>query len=333
MVGMGVKVKIKTEKDKILLCDDNGVSCMLMQKPEIEDYNNLSKKTLVVNYHMEEETIWTRFCGIESALQETCGDSAYFACYSMLFAELYDVFVKNSQMKNIICYGMEETDGSAALFQNFTEFTQHGSSFITIPANPFALSAVLNKSCQAAVVCTDVCDELRTVCDVAGKIKRGGRLFLYTKNGDIPAAFSTLPGLSEKRAFGSSSVWSVSAGDALLDFVEENDSESAMLPSLNRVIYNFEELENFIPVMESHEEAPPEAYLRAAELLWEMEDAMLGVYAYLDNPELPILAALLRESVMDCYIGCFMWGEKKHYFERLRQNAESFREAVRTEFK
>ena len=99
-------MKIRNENNKIWLCDESGASCMLMQKPEIEDYGNLSKRALVTNYHLKEETIWERFCSLAFELQDECAESGYLTCYLLLFAELFYVFIGNGQMKNIICYGI-----------------------------------------------------------------------------------------------------------------------------------------------------------------------------------------------------------------------------------
>ncbi len=325
-------MKLKIEKEKILLEDENGISYVLMQKPEIEDYHNLSKRPLVVNYHKEEETIWTRFGRLLSGLWETCGKSGYFACYAILFAELYPIFTDNSQMKNIICYGMDEADGATAIFHNFADFTQEGSSFIALPATSFVFSAVLNKSCQAAVVCLDAVLELRTVCDAVSKIKKGGRLFLYTKNGEIPAVFSALPGLTEKRALGSWAVWSIPIGEEIMAFARENDADAAVVPQVSRLYSAFEELENLMEAAEQCVQIPPQAYLRAVELLWEMEEILFCLYNILDNPELPVLANALREAAMDCYIGSFHRDEIRDYFDRMRQENAIFAEAVRAEF-
>lgn len=324
-------MKIKNENNKIWLYDESGVSCMLMQKPEIEDYGNLSKRPLVTNYHLKEETIWERFCNLAFELQDGCAEFEYLTCYLLLFAELFYVFVGNGQMKNIICYGMEE-DSSAAAFQEFAAFTQEGSSFIKLPGNPFVLSSLLNQSCQAAVVCMDVCSEVRTLCDVISKVKKGGRLLLYTKQGEVPAAFSALPGLSEKKAFGAGTVWSVPVGDALLTFAQENDSESVMLPSINHLFHKFEELERLLSMMENNAEVLSETYLRVVELLWEMEEVLLVLFHVLDNPKLPVLANALRESAMDCYIGSFYQNGMECYLNRFRKETELFREAMRVEF-
>lgn len=325
-------MKIEVEKERLLLCDENGVSHVLMQKPDIEDYRNLSKKMLVTHYHLKEETIWERFCGCMSALEKRCGESVYFSCYSLLFAELFPVFIGNSQMKNIICYGMEEADGAVAIFRNFAEFTQEGSSFIALPASPFVFSAVLNRSCQAAVVCMDVCRELQTICDAVSKIKKGGRLFLYAKNGEMPAAFSTLSGLLEKKVPGPCAVWSVPVGEELLAFAQENDADAAVMPEVSCLCGIFEELETLIRAVEQEEQIPPQVYLRMVELLWEMEEIMLRLYNILDNPELPVLATVLREVAMDCYIGSFCRDEIGDYFDRMRRESTVFAEAVRAEF-
>lgn len=325
-------MRIKIEDHKIWLCNESGgTSCMIMQKPEIDDYINMTTRPLVTNYHLKEETIWERVCCLMSKLEEACTDADYFACYALLFAELYPVFLGNSQMKNIICYRMEENKVSA-LFQDFADFTQKGSSFIALPAGSFVFSSLLNASCQAAVVCVDACDDLQTVCDAVSKIRKGGRLFLYTKSGRIPETLSVLPGLSERRVFGDCAVWSVTVGDDIGRFAQENNSDSANMPVVSHLFHKFEGLENLTSALEGYAKVPSELYLHIVELLWEMEPLLLSLYDVLENPELPILANVLREAAMDCYIGSFRRDEIKNYSDRMWRETKTFYEAMRAEF-
>ena len=141
-----------------------------------------------------------------------------------------------------------------------------------------------------------------------------------------------MPGLSEKRAFGDGAVWSVPVGDALLAYAQENDSESVILPSLNRLFQQFEELEQLLKMTEDNAGARPEVYLRVVELLWEMEEVFLALFHVLDNPKLPVLANGLRESAMDCYIGSFYQNGMESYLDRFRKETELFREAMGVEF-
>lgn len=323
-------MKIKIENDRIELDNEDGETpCVVMKKPEIDDYSNVTERPLVVNYHQEEETVWTRSCRFAQELQSVCGDSPYFGCYLLFLGEFVSVLMANSQTKNIICYGMDGERKAADAFQNFVSFMRKESSFIILPKRPFVFSALLNSSCHAAVVCLDVCEGLRTVCDAANKIRSGGTLFLYTQKDDVPAELSGLLCRAKMRVFGSCAVYSVAMNADIRAFAEENSSEAAMVPRINVLLDKFGELRMLIPLLKDDS---IEGYLYAVELSGQMETLLLALYDALENPELPILANGMKEAVMDCYIGISGGNDMRRYFHRMQQEGKAFTEAMQAEF-
>lgn len=277
-------MKVKIENDKIWLYEeDTGASYMVIEKPQIDDYRNVTSKPLVVNYHLEEETIWGHSCHFVQELQSVSMNSSYFVDYILLFQELYFMLMANSQVKNVICYGME-TDGQvSAIFQDFMDFMKKGSSFIVLPVRPFVFSTLLNSSCQAAVVCLDACESPRIVFDAVSKVRNGGKLFLYTRQ-DVPDELSDILCYAEKRSFASHVLYTITVDTNISAAAQENNSESLMMPFVNTLMNAFEELGNLISVLEQQGKNSPETYLCIVELLWQIEKILLDLYDVLENP-------------------------------------------------
>lgn len=328
-------MKIEIDDNKISLDGEDGRnSCVIMEKPEVDDCSNITVRPLVANYHLEQETIWERSCRFMRELQDACKGSAYLACYGLLFEQLYPVLLSGSQAKNIICYGVdaEERENMSGLFQDFIAFLQKNSSFILLPESPFAFSALLNKSCHAAVVSLDTCASLQIICDAASKLRNGGKLLLYTKKDDVPEELSALLNHACKREFASCAVYSIKIDESVSSYAYENNSEAEIMPAAGLLIHKLGELKNLTSAMESGAECPLEAYPYAVELLSQMEGSLLDLYDVLENPELPVLANLLKEAVMDCYIGAAGRLEEGTYFDRMRRDARFFYEKMSAEF-
>ena len=47
-----------------LQTDDGTSSHILLTKPDIADYGNVTTRPLVKSYHLVRETIWERFCNV-----------------------------------------------------------------------------------------------------------------------------------------------------------------------------------------------------------------------------------------------------------------------------
>ncbi|MBD5458652.1 MAG: hypothetical protein HDR27_08795 [Lachnospiraceae bacterium] len=325
-------MKTKIENDKIWLYDEReGASYIVIEKPQIDDYSNVTIRPLVLNYHLKEKTIWERSCQFVQELQTACMNSPYYVCYILLFRELYTMLMSSSQTKNIISYGMEEENEISGAFQSLVTFMKKENSFIVLPARPFVFSALLNSSCQAAVVCLDACEKMQTVYDAVSRIRNGGKLFLYTMK-DIPDELSVLPCNAEKRVFGSCTLYSVTIDSDINRFAQENNSESAIIPLVSVLLNKFGELRKLSSIFEGQKKDLTEAYLYITELLWQIEAILIDLYDVLENPELPILANVMREAAMDCYIGICHRVDIKNYFNRMRKETQIFIEAMQAEF-
>lgn len=326
-------MKIEIDGNRISINEgDADASHVIMKKPEVDDYSNITARPLVVNYHLVQETIWERSCSFMRKLQNTCGESPYLACYSLLFEQLYPLLLSNSQAKNIICYGMSENEHIAEEIHGFMAFLQENSSFILLPENPFVFSTLLNKSCHAAVFSMDSCKELPVICDAISKIRYGGKLFLYTKSDAVPDELAGLLSHASKSGFGSDAVYSIAINDAISTFACENNSESNMMPYVGIVSDMLQELKKATSMMQNNAECPPEAYITAIELLWQIEKYLIDLYDVLENPELPILANLFREALMDYYIGAANRLDVRTYFDRLFKETRIFYEKMEMEF-
>ncbi|MCM1173812.1 MAG: hypothetical protein NC341_02040 [Blautia sp.] len=325
-------MNVKIEGNKIWLYDeDTDTSRTIIEKPQIDDYANVTARPLVVNYHLNEETIWERACHFVEKLQSVCMDSCYFADYILLFRELYFMLMSSSQMKNIICYGMEEKSNVSSAFQSFMDFMKKGSSFIALPMEPFVFSALLNSSCQAAVVCLDACESLRIVFDAASKVRNGGKLFLYTRK-EIPAELSDFLSHAEKSSFGLCALYAVTVDEEIHLAAQENNSEAAMMPSAGALLHQFEELKALMAMPEKQGKGSPEIYLYIVELLWQMEKNLLALYDVLENPELPVCANSMKEAAMDCYIGISGQVSTRNYDNRMARESRIFMTAMEAEF-
>lgn len=326
-------MKVEIDDTKIFLDEEDGKSpYVIMSKPEVDDCSNLTIRPLVVNYHLVEETIWERSCRLMQEIQNACGNSPYLACYGLLFEQLYPVLLSSSQAKNIICYGMDEGEQVSAVFQDFMTFLQKNSSFILLPEKPFAFSVILNDSCQAAVVSLDKCKDMQMICDAVSKIRYGGKLFLYTQKDDVPDKLNTLIHHALKSSLGSCAVYSVTIDADISTFAHENNFESEIMSSAGVLLSMLGELRDLTLMMENSEECPLEVYPSAVELLWQIEKHLLDLYDVLENPDLPVLANLLKEALMDCYIGTANQFDTRTYFDRLQQELLVFYEKMDAEF-
>ncbi len=326
-------MKIEIDDNKIFIDNGNAdAPYVIMKKPEVDDYSNITARPLVVNYHLAEETIWERSCSFMNELQNICGESPYFACYSLLFEQLYPVFLSSSQAKNIIGYGIDEKDQISEKFHSFMSFLNESSSFIVLPEKPFVFSVLLNKSCHAAVVALDRCMELTIICDIISKIRRGGKLLLFTKRDDVPNGLAELISRALKSSFGSGVVYSITIDDDISLFACENNSESGIMPSAGILLNMLEELRKLTAVIEKNTECLVEVYPTAVELLWQIEKKLIILYDVLENPELPILTNLFREALTDCYIGAVSQFDVRTYFDRMWREARTFYEKMETEF-
>lgn len=324
-------MRIAIDENQIFMEGEGGsVPYRILKKPEVDDYSNLSKRPLVANYHLVEETIWKRVCGLMKALQDNCRDSAYLACYGLLFAQLYPLLLESAQAKNVIGYGIED-GGVSGLLHDFMTFLQKDSSFILLPEQPFVFSALLDKACQAAVASLDRCVNLQILCDILSKVRLGGKVFFYTKEGEIPKGAETIIRRAARSGFESCAVYTVTVDADVYAFAQENNSEAGVL-SVAGVLA--EEFGTFRNLMTAEHPAGSfgEICALSMELLWRMEEKLLKLYDVLENPELPVLANRCREAVSDCCIGAPDGAALETYLDRMGEEMQVFCEKMAAEF-
>ncbi|MBD5522359.1 MAG: hypothetical protein HDR03_14240 [Lachnospiraceae bacterium] len=326
-------MKIEICDDKILVNNENDNNpFVIMKKPEIDDYSNITARPLVVTYHMTKETIWERACHFADKLQLVCGDSQYFACYILIFMEMYPMLLSSSQVKNVISFGMEEESEAVYLFREFMGFLQMDNVLVSLPAKPNVFSALLNKSCHAAIVSLDVCNEMITICDIVSKIRIGGKVFLYTIKDSEWDCLSGLFSYAKKNILNSCVLYSITVNADVSTFAFENNSEALILPLVNDLLNNYEEIKNLMPVMKRPDERPLEVYPYAIEIIGKMERMFLELYDVLENPDLPVFANTLKEALMDLYIGLSNGVDVQTYFDRMCREMENFCAMIEMEF-
>ncbi|MBD5444464.1 MAG: hypothetical protein HDR29_02820 [Lachnospiraceae bacterium] len=330
---MAIKMRIEIYDDKILVDNENDDNpFVIMKKPDIDDYSNITARPLVATYHLTKETIWERACHYADKLQLVCGESQYFACYILIFMEMYPMLLSSSQVKNVIFYGMEEESEAVYLFREFMDFLQMDNALVQLPPKPNVFSTILNKSCHAAIVSLDVCNEMRTICDIVSKIRIGGKVFLYTINDRECDCLSGLFSNAKKNILNSCVLYSITVNADVSTFAFENNSEALILPLVNDLLNKFEEIKNLTPVMKIPDECPLEVYPYAIEIMDKMERMFLELYDVLENPDLPVLANTLKESLMDFYIGSSNGFNVQTYLDRMCHEMEKFCEMMEIEF-
>lgn len=325
-------MKVIINDDKILINNETGsIAYTVMTKPEIDDYSNLTVKPLVTNYHLVQETIWKRSCRVVQEMQDSCKDSPYFACYIMLFASLYPMLISSSQAKNIICYGMNRDEGVLVLFQDFMGFLQENNSLIDLPPNPFALSAILNKSCHAALVSLDACTDNQTIYDAISKLRNGGLLLLYTNQDK--AIDESLSHLATKQVFDSCIIYAINIDERISTAAFENNSESMILPIIDNLMTQFEDLNSLTNTIVQTSGLSLESYPYAITLTNQIERNLIELYDIIEQPRLPIFANAMKEALMDCYIAASNRLDMETCLERLYKETDTFNEAMISEFK
>lgn len=333
MKGVAIKMKIEICDDKILIDNENdGKPFVIMKKPDTDDYSNITARPLVTTYHLTKETIWERACNFFDKLQIICEEKQYFDCYILIFMEMYSILMSTSQAKNIISYGMEKDSEAVCLFREFMDFLQIGNALVSLPAKPNVFSALLNKSCHAAIVSLDVCNDMRTICDIVSRIRIGGKVFLYTIKDSACDCLSGLFRYAKKYTLNSCVLYSIAVNADVSTFAFENNSEALILPLVNDLLSKFEEFKYLMPIMKRPDECPLEVYTYAIELMSKMEHMFLELYDVLENPDLPILANTLKEAVMDIYIGSSNGFDIESYFNRLICEMENFCAMMEREF-
>lgn len=283
-----------------LQTEDAASSCILLTKPDIADYGNVTIRPLVKTYHLLRETIWERFGQCVQELEKRCRDDVHCSCYLMAFSALYAPLLSNSQAKNIFCYGQNMAAPFIALLQDFMTFLQADSSFVPLPPNPFIFSGLANGSFHAAVMDLDTCSDLQTICDAITKVRKNGTVLLYTAGAAPINDIERLLNYAAKTVFASCTLYVLTVDTALGELIYSYSAEALVLTRTEEVFTQTATLKSLIEQIEQ-ECFQPENCLYAIELLCRIEEILFASYDYLENPGLPVKANLLKEAVMDCY--------------------------------
>lgn len=315
----------------ILQTDDATASHILLTKPDIADYSNVTTRPLVKSYHLIKETIWDRFCQCVQDTAKHCTDEVHHDCYAMTFSALYPALLSNSQAKNVLYYGQESAAFFLSFLEDFMTFLQPDSSLVGLSPNPFVFSGLANGSFHAAIIDLDAGCDLRTICDVLTKIRKNGIVVLYTAL-DAPAGDAAkLLSHAAKTVFSSSTLYVFTMEPALCDLIYPYSSEALVLTYTEELLTQVAELKSLIQnILQG--DFHPEDCLYAAKLLARTEKALWAIYDYLEDFRLPVYANTLKEAVMDYYIGLSDKTDRPGYSDKLSLAAQDFFPAIETEF-
>lgn len=314
-----------------LQTDDGTSSHILLTKPDIADYGNVTTRPLVKSYHLVRETIWERFCECVQEINEHCRHDIHCDCYLMTFGPLYTALLSNSQAKNILYYGKKEASSFLSSLQDFMTFLQADSSLVSLPLHPLVFSGLANGSWHAIVMDLDAGCNIRTVCDAITKVRKGGILLLYTAL-DAPA--DDMAGLlhhAVKTAFSSCTLYTFTMEPSLCELLYPYSAEALVLTYTEELLTHAAKVNSLTQNILQGEYLPEDCRY-AMELLTTAEKDLLALYDYLEDPCLPVYANTLKEALMDCCIGLSDGTETQVYLDKLRLAAQIFFTAIESEF-
>lgn len=318
--------------DTNVIISDGEASLTLLKKPEVPDYTNVTSKPYFTYYYEECETVWDRLCLCMKRLADFCPDDPYLGCYALLLNRLYPLLLSDNRAKNIIAYGADTDCMAYRVIQDFMTFLHEGNALTALAVSPFCLTAVQPGSCQALLYRLDTCPALAAVCDAAGKVKPGGLLLLYTVKGQLPEALEPLCSQAEKTSFGACTVYTLTAEETLLPYLQENSSEAFLLSQREDCLKRASDLQNLVRAMLSGASLPDDAYLIAVTILQQSEEILLSLYDYLEDDELPVRANALKEAILSLYAGIRLHRDLASYTQKLTELSEQFFSAVNAEF-
>lgn len=322
---------IINDTNVILQSEDGALSYTLLNKPNLEDYGNLTARPLVTSYHLVKETIWERFCQCMQELDSRFQEDPYLACYAMMFSTFYPFLLSGSQAKNILCYGSSDMGAFFPILQDFMRFLQPNSSLVALPDDPFIFSGLADGSFHGAVLNLDTVSETETICDAISKIRKNGILLLYTAANALPDEPAPFLRQAVKTSFASSSLYTITADDALHALAEPYTAAAFVLDQVELFSAQLQELTQLLPPTET--DLPDrEDCLTALGLLGQMESLLYDVYNYLEDTALPLYADLLKEAVADYCSRLDSPSDIPACKERLNQAAQLFFDAAEAEF-
>lgn len=322
---------ITNETNVILQSKDGALSYTLLTKPDLEDYGNLTVRPLVTSYHLVKETIWERFCQCMQDLDSRLPEDPYLACYAMTFSALYPFLLSGSQAKNILYYGSPDTLAFSPILQDFMRFLQPDSCLVALPDNPFVFSGLADGSWHGAIINLDAVSETGPICDAISKIRKNGILLLYTAAKELPDEPAPFLHQAVRTSFASSSLYTVTAGDALHALAEPYTAAAFVL---DRVALFSARMQELIQLFQPAETDLPgrEDCLTALGLLGQMESLLYAIYDYLEDATLPLYADLLKEAVADYCSRLDSPSDIPACADRLQQAARLFFDAAEAEF-
>jgi len=304
----------------------------LLEKPEYPDYTNVTPRPHFIYYYTKSETIWDRFCFCMEKLPEFCPNDPYLGCYALIFRHLYTLLLSSNQAKNIIAYGAPTDCGAYRIFQDFMTFLQEDNALTALAQTPFSFTALTEASCLALLYRLDTCPALTAVCDAMEKVKPGGLILLYTLGDTMPTALSLIDEKAHKDHFGSCTVYTLHMDEALSSFVQANNSKNFIFSYAGEILKNAKDLYNLIQTILDKKPCTEKTCTASSILLQNTEEALLSIYDYLENDELPILANALKEAVLNYHAGVCGGFDLTTYRERLTQASHLFFSSMKKEF-
>jgi len=318
--------------DTCITLEEGGEIFPLLEKPEYSDYSNITTRPYCTCYYIESETVWDRFRSCMEKLSGFCPGDPYLGCYALIFRRLYTLLLSGSQAKNIIAYGAPTNCGAYRIFQDFMTFLQEGNSLTALAQSPFSFTAFVERSCFALLYRLDACPSLTAVCDAMEKVKSGGLILLYTLQDSLPASLSPFAQTAQKDQFGSCTVYTLYMDESLFSFVQANNSQNFIFSCAGEILKCTDTLYNLIQAILDNNLCSKEACSAAPILLQNTEEALLSIYDYLENDELPIQANALKEAVLNYHIGISGGFDLTAYREKLTQTSRLFFSSIAKEF-
>lgn len=318
--------------EKLLTLDEEEESFILLEKPVIPDYSNVTARPLITFYFISDESIWDRFSFCMQRLDDFCAGDVYLGCYALLLRNLYPVLLSDSQAKNVVAYGLSPDSSAVKVFQDFMTFLQMGNALTALPQSPFSFTALTDGVCHALVYNLDACGALQAVCDGMTKVRPGGTVLLYTRHAGLPEELHALCALAHRESFQSCTVYTLTIDDALADYAGQNSSTAFISAQTEALLVRVNDTARLTQAMRNPASCPPDAYPYAIHLLDQTEAILLTLYDYLHDTELPVRANALKEAVMNYYIGIARHYDLQTYLHKLDLAAEAFYAAIETEF-
>lgn len=322
-----------TITDTSITLNDGVETFNLMEKPIFPNfYHNVTKRPYISSYYKVTETIWTYCQTSMERLADFCHEEPYYACYTLLFRRLYPLMLSSSQAKNVVSYGLPADCGAHKVFQDFMHFLHEGNALTALSQSTYALTALKENSFHAFLYCLDAFPSLSAVCDAIGKVRPGGLVLLYTIKEMLPAELNGLCAHAEKDCFAHGIVYTLTVDGAISEFACANGSEPVILSRAEEILKRVGDLKNLVQAMLTGSALPGDAYFIAVVILQQTEEILLSVYDYLENDELPVRANILKESVLNYYVGISRQCDLTSYREKLTEASETFFAAIAQEF-